>query len=45
MQSPPTPAANKPQPSDEDGGFDLLLAQLRPSFAAIAATNRPGRGR
>ena len=41
MQSPPTPAVNKPQPSDEDGGFELLLAQLRPAFAAIAATNRP----
>lgn len=40
MQAAP-PAAPKPRPTDEDGGFDPLLARTRGHFAAIAETDRP----
>jgi hypothetical protein len=40
MQAPPS-TAPKPRPTDEDGGFDQLLARLRGHFAAIAETDRP----
>ena len=33
--------AQKPRPTDEDGGFDRLLEALRGAFAAVAETGRP----